>query len=330
MEEDLYVIQNLHGLIRPHLPCDQSRILAVKYSKFGTDDYGLRILKVLVELVNTTTGEDWILEALAKVLPRHCPDLVKARFAREIGVHTSIQNTIDLFLREKGDKADFFACSFGGRLNLNGNKEIDNNAVLVLEDCEASVCGSSIYTLMDTKIGFNLETTQAILKSLAKFHTSTIALKLQNPEEFNTKILSNLPQIDEQQRFSIEIIENVRESWSTFCHGNLQIKNILIRNAEIKFINFQECQYNSPLTDVLYFLFSSVQLEVLHQHLDNLIELYFTNFHLFLRQFNNDNNSNFSRHSFNQELKTTASKYQLFYKTLNVELGKEFDKLINK
>lgn len=83
---------------------------------------------------------------------------------------------------------------------------------------------------------------------------------------------------------------------------------------DIRLKGFQESQYCSPARDVLFFLFSSVQLVVLKEHLNELLDVYYDNLLKVLDNLDVDIKA-FSRASFNQELKTCASTGD-FYKTV--------------
>ncbi|ENN78419.1 uncharacterized protein LOC109534919 [Dendroctonus ponderosae] len=351
IEEKLEIIHDLYSLITPHIPCDQSKIKAVHYSRLRyIDYYGTTFLRLSIELVNTATGENWTLIAIAKILPKYsiAHDLsdIRTTFKNEVGIYMSARRAIDAYLKDKGIRhgEDFFANSFGGRINLNGTNEVDHNAVLVVTDLRHRG-----YKTVHRRTGFDLETTQAILTTLAKFHGSSLGMKLQEPKEFKDKILpylgqfcttacfekvarSHMIQVLKNENFSPLIIDravatfdrkcclSTQEPWSTFTHTNAWVNNIMVKYdknnypQDIRLKGFQESQYCSPVRDVLVFLFSSVQLVVLKEHLNELLDVYYDNFLKVLDNLNIDIKA-FSRASFNQELKASASTGD-FYKTV--------------
>ncbi|XP_014292107.1 uncharacterized protein [Halyomorpha halys] len=71
-----------------------------------------------------------------------------------------------------------------------------------------------------------------------------------------------------------------KEPLSVICHGDFYINNMLFRyeNSEepesVMFVDLQVCRYASLATDILYFLYSSLQPGVVSLYHDELIEVY--------------------------------------------------------
>ncbi|XP_066258089.1 uncharacterized protein [Euwallacea similis] len=354
VEDGPFIIQDLPNLITPHMPCDQSKIVKVNYSRAKyLDQYGSVYLRLKIELVNTTTGENWVLSTIAKTLPKYSitHDIIKIRaiFKNQVGLYTTARNTIDVYLKGKGVKQgeDVMLRSFGGRINLNGSDDIDHNAVLITADPKCSFAG---FKSVHRRTGFDLESTKAILIALAKFHAGTLALKTDKFKEFRTKIRpylneyssllkgNNFDQIArihminglKENRFAHEIVDKAVKSfdnkvpleevdhWATFTHSNLWVKNILTKYdkkgqpLDVKLKGFQEAQYASALRDLLFFLFTSVQLVVLKQHLQELINFYYDQFHKVLTKLE-VSCDHFLRDSFDGELHRIISEGE-FYK----------------
>lgn len=172
------------------------------------------------------------------------------------------------------------------------------------------------YQVVDRHVGFDLETTQLILKDLAAFHAIPLALKLRKPEVFDKKIRPYLapfrpdpmPHEDKHNSVFIEILQNSykcipwipkvkkifenvrkvrdlppREPFATVTHGDMWINNTMVKfqnklPVSNKLVDFQVCDYKSPATDLFFFLFTSVQLSVLQEDFDGLIEFYHKHF----------------------------------------------------
>lgn len=69
------------------------------------------------------------------------------------------------------------------------------------------------------------------------------------------------------------------EPFATFCHNDVWVNNILqqYNNGKViknKFVDFQIYQYANPLIDVVFFLWSSVQRELIKEHFDDLLLYY--------------------------------------------------------
>lgn len=73
--------------------------------------------------------------------------------------------------------------------------------------------------------------------------------------------------------------KDVREPYVTITHQDLWVNNFMIKYdkkiiTSNKFVDFQGCTYDSPVRDLLFFLFTSVQLDILQNQLDNFMEYY--------------------------------------------------------
>lgn len=82
---------------------------------------------------------------------------------------------------------------------------------------------------------------------------------------------------------STKIQLNFREPFATLSHDDMWINNFMVKmeNGKVvknNFVDFQNYTYDSPVKDLLYLLFTSVQTEVLKDHLDELIKLYHQEF----------------------------------------------------
>lgn len=113
------------------------------------------------------------------------------------------------------------------------------------------------YKFAHRRTGFDCESTKAILATLAKFHASTIALKVHQPKEFMDKIRpylgkyymaanfegtarSQMISVLKNEGFSPGAIERavatfdrrnlreVREPWATFAHTNAWVKMFVL------------------------------------------------------------------------------------------------------
>ncbi|XP_066998749.2 uncharacterized protein [Anabrus simplex] len=74
-----------------------------------------------------------------------------------------------------------------------------------------------------------------------------------------------------------------KEPFATIVHNDFWTNNIMFlynntHPTDVKFVDFQITLLCSPVKDLIFFLFSSVQDEVLKEHYDHLINLYYLNF----------------------------------------------------
>lgn len=105
-----------------------------------------------------------------------------------------------------------------------------------------------------------------------------------------------------------------REPFATIIHFDLWTCNVMNKkdsDGTIKniFVDFQLYDYRSPAADVFFFLWASVQKEVLEQHLDYLLGYYHKNLLDVLDRFTID---------------TSKFGYDIFEKELKIESEFEF------
>lgn len=102
------------------------------------------------------------------------------------------------------------------------------------------------------------------------------------------------------------------EPWRSIVHMDFWTNNILYHKDpdgnldDVKFIDFQNYAYNSPLRDVPYFLCTSTTHEVMTRHFDELLDLYYDTFIDVLKKMKVDVEP-FSRDRFDAQLKQDAS-----------------------
>lgn len=72
----------------------------------------------------------------------------------------------------------------------------------------------------------------------------------------------------------------MRNGFQVLNHGDNWINNMLFKSdkkgnpIDVKFIDFQNCHWGSPIGDLMYFLFTSVHDEIKTNHFDELIAFY--------------------------------------------------------
>lgn len=113
---------------------------------------------------------------------------------------------------------------------------------------------------------------------------------------------------EDQQKFFDENVQN--EPFVSICHSDLWINNTLqILNGDKildnKLIDFQFYCYDSPGHDVLFFIWTSVQLQVIKEHFNDLLQYYHLNFLQVLHELECDLIP-FSYEQFEKELKLSA------------------------
>lgn len=197
-------------------------------------------------------------------------------------------------------------------------------------------------------MGCDLQAAQFVLKDLAKFHAVPLALKILKPDLFEHKLKKYMsfssngddqhfenidqclwdifeenddckPRLDLYKKaYDIKMKKelNFREPFATLSHKDMWVNNFMVKieNGKVVkncFVDFQDYTYDSPVKDLLFLLFSSVQVEVLKQHLDQLIRLYHEEFIKTLTELSCPAND-FSHENFIQELNHFAA-YEIYH-----------------
>ncbi|XP_040564435.1 uncharacterized protein [Lepeophtheirus salmonis] len=184
----------------------------------------------------------------------------------------------ELVIREL---AKFHAISFCMKEGDN-NKMLQNYNYLV-ED--------SLYR-KDT-IGFTKRTIMPVMASLAELIRNTP--DYEDVYEWFVELARNFHAIQ------MEMVKPVN-NFAVICHGDLWLSNILfryesqsehsssstasLRPAEVKFIDFQSARFSSLATDLLIFLFTSVETSLRREMLGELVSLYYTTFLVSVRSLN--------------------------------------------
>lgn len=81
-----------------------------------------------------------------------------------------------------------------------------------------------------------------------------------------------------------------REPFATLSHRDMWVNNFMVKFEEEKvvknkFVDFQVYSYESPVRDLVFFLFTSVQIDVLKNNIDYLLDFYYNIFLETLNQF---------------------------------------------
>ncbi|CAH1179018.1 unnamed protein product [Phaedon cochleariae] len=323
------------------------------------ENYMSEMTKIHVSVKNRVTEAEREIYAIGKCVAKPPPnfsDFVTALspflFTKEMMFYKEVIPAIQTFLKNRGaSPVDYYPEFYGGRLNLSGGSEADNDAVLLLENLQTSG-----YQNMDRHEGFDFDGAKTVLKDLAHFHAVSVAMKLLEPELFQEKIQkicdlkfspptekpegkpdgpvlptpakealvavleedekcvpaipSFLQMLEKQKNMNFEEKFNMkqREPFATMTHSDLWMNNTMQkldhknRPIKNKFVDFQGMSYASPATDLLFLLFTSVQISALKTRFNYLLKYYHDNFTKVLRELGCDLTP-FSYENFLEEVK---------------------------
>ncbi|XP_011633231.1 uncharacterized protein LOC105424616 [Pogonomyrmex barbatus] len=258
-------------------------------------------------------------------------------FKKEIFMYENIVPHYQEFEREMGLKEneifDILPKYYQSRLSLSPDVDFDDNAVILMENLKIR----GYYTSDRTK-GCDLEHSRVAIRAMARFHALGMATKYKKPEYFEVlKERSKCVTIkfDEFKKAIDDMITNIEkdpdlaaygdrcrtaindslhggmwdivpdEPWSTIIHADFWVNNIMFhcdengRVDDIKFVDFQNYLFFSPLREMIFFLFSST--DVGDDELEDLINLYHKTFLAVLSRMDCDTEQ-FTREKFNAKL----------------------------
>ncbi|KAJ8872604.1 hypothetical protein PR048_026210 [Dryococelus australis] len=202
---------------------------------------------------------------------------------------------------------------YGARISSKGDSEIVDDGAVILQG-NLKVQG---YECGDRIIGLDLPHCELVVDKLARFHATGVAMKIKKPDKFKEIVLKSatpvavgpgltfvnaLEAIPEyatmKERITTALVKSKevfdssnpkppREPFATLTHLDLWVNNIMFQYEsgsskenpkKLKLVDFQLIRYDSPAKDLLFFLYSSAKLEVLSEHYDYLVRLYYDSF----------------------------------------------------
>lgn len=229
----------------------------------------------------------------------------------------------------------------GGRLGLQDPQCFDaEQAAIVLENLK-----SHNYMTQDRIVGLDKAHMDFAISHLAKLHAITIGLKLKKPDIFKKAVLPGLikdsisevaqkgvvdmvlkayndyKNIKEVETYLDRIEKTIEygfkqnimpeEPWATLVHNDFWVNNMMFKYDEsgnlinMKIVDFQLTVYNYGVNDLIFFLISSSQKEILDNHLDDMIDFYYDSFIESLKSLNIDTNA-FPKNQFIKQLHQCA------------------------
>lgn len=254
----------------------------------------------------------------------------KVTFKKEIAIYKIIVPEINKYGEERGvdNLITFTAKCFGARISLDPkSEEVDHDAVILLENLKTQnyiVCDrfngfdekcsklllSDLATMHASVIGYkraqpkDFET--KILPFLKKAYAFNItesfaddfAAAIQNACAKNPDCIPHLSKIAKALREINYYNENPvkgKDIFATLTHNDYWVNNTLLKfengkPVANKMVDFQIIEYSSLAHDVIFFLYSSVNMNVLECKLDELIRFYYDKFIETLRKLGHPTN----------------------------------------
>ncbi|KAK9702711.1 Ecdysteroid kinase-like family [Popillia japonica] len=242
----------------------------------------------------------------------------KNTFKKEIAVYNTIVPELNKFGNELGIDClmDFFAKCAGARLSLDPkSEEVDADAFIILEnlktqgyescdrligfneDCTKLLLGD-LATMHAATIAYRLakpdEFKTKVLPHLKRQYAfdppddviNDIMKSWQKAAGKNPKCIPYLGKIEEAVRNIRYYLDNPpkgKDMFATMTHNDYWVNNTLIKFVDGKpvknaMVDFQIMEFGSLAHDVIFFLYSSVELSLLERKVDEFIQLYYEKF----------------------------------------------------
>ncbi|XP_061721019.1 uncharacterized protein LOC133527844 [Cydia pomonella] len=215
-----------------------------------------------------------------------------------------------------------------------GLKSILYEEILVLENLEGNG-----FTSFDRRKTFDWEYASAAVSQLAKFHAVSLALREQQPKEFE-QIINKFRYNDfskDQEKIAQYMQQTVRDvckvlnddhkmrllnffrsvnmtalmqqmmsDKSFLIHGDFKTSNLMHRRnddkLEVILLDYQTLKLGNPVTDLMYFIFSGSDEEFRRHHYQRILDHYFTQLTLALEKLNIDIDKVYPRKNFDMNL----------------------------
>lgn len=231
---------------------------------------------------------------------------------------------------------------FGGRLGLRNPDKFDEQAIIILENLKYNGYGTEdrIYGLDEKHTKFALEglaklhaltvalklkkpqifekIKEDVLMDVIDETTEKCVLDMIRKAQADVKDIEDAkPYLDRIERtieYGVELNKNPvkpEEPWATLIHNDFWVNNMMFRhNARrelvgVKIVDFQLCAYDYGINDLLFFLVSSANNDILDHKLDDMIDYYYCCFIESLKMVN-INTEKFPKKRFDEILEHCA------------------------
>lgn len=125
---------------------------------------------------------------------------------------------------------------------------------------------------------------------------------LEQHESFRIEKLYEMQESVTKQILSY-ITPEPTDSHGILIHGDLTVTNILFKQNEVCFLDFQRICYGSCILDLMQFLFTSVNSKIRNDSLPKLLRIYYENVCLGIQELSGDPNVLFTWNAFQEQIK---------------------------
>ncbi|KAI4461874.1 hypothetical protein MML48_5g00005482 [Holotrichia oblita] len=242
----------------------------------------------------------------------------KITFKKEIAIYKTIVPELNKYGEECGVKnlIKFTAKCFGARISLDpSSEEVDHDAVILLENLKTQnykVCDrlngfdeecsklllGDLATMHAAVIGYKYAQPESFEKKIYPFlkkayafnvtesFADNFAAVIKNACAKNPDCIPHLHKITKALREINYYNENPvkgKDIFATLTHNDYWVNNTLLKFEDgkpiaNKMVDFQLIEYSSLAHDVIFFLYTSVNMDVIENKVDELIKFYYDKF----------------------------------------------------
>ncbi|KAJ8931040.1 hypothetical protein NQ314_016068 [Rhamnusium bicolor] len=302
------------------------------------------MLALDVKIQNEKGLED-TMHIVAKAVPRNefIQKMFKTplTFKKELEFYRTVVPTLREFQKDHAlDVMDFFPEFYGGRLGQGLNPDLfDNDAVILLENLKlcfdldgAKFILKSLAAFHAIPLALKFKKPEVFKKSVLPFINNVKAFDSLGKEIVYT-VIDGIVKLAEENKKCVPLLSGIksgmersyyftqnpsppREPFATLIHCDLWVNNTMVKMDENKvignkFVDFQLTEYGSPARDLIFFVFDSIQNNVVVNYFDDLVEFYHQNFTDILCKFNIDIGP-FSLKNFREEIDITINEHVFF------------------
>ncbi|KAM7342403.1 uncharacterized protein ACRADG_009844 isoform 1-T2 [Cochliomyia hominivorax] len=100
----------------------------------------------------------------------------------------------------------------------------------------------------------------------------------------NATVMQRVRELIEEYNILTNSPEREDDLYTTIVHFDIWINNLMIKYdnnnlpCQVKLVDFQMAQYESLVYDLIFFMFSSLEISVLEHHIEDLLQLYYKSF----------------------------------------------------
>lgn len=268
-------------------------------------------------------------------------------FKKELEFYRTIVPTLRQFQKSQGvtKTIDFVAEFYGGRTSINPQLQFDKEAIILLENLKISgyeigdrfvglnyectkLVLEDLAVLHAVPVALKLKQPSVFKDNVFPYLKNASFFTGLGPGPIKAMVNDAADLLRQTEEFKVqaELLEEVfnrgeayrinpvapKEPFATIAHSDFWVNNTMLllkdgKPIKNKMVDFQLTEYNSPAKDFIFFMFISVQNQIIIDHFDELFQFYYDTYIDTLKKHNVDI-SKFSLNEFLADMDTAAKQ----------------------